>query len=348
MSDETVDEPVQREPSAEAARGRSHKRIYLGVGGVVVALAVIVGAVAFTLGEDDGATPVPTEPTAKPLDEATRLEACNKLLDLETNAPFPGPGLVAAIGEFAAAAAASGDPVLTENASTYGDIYVTSNGFVSSEVGVKAHDDLIAHCRSLGGAGLNPVFVAPSAGPTPRVDLRAYGTEQLLEPVDRLPSYVRVPRGRDMSPVQLAVSNRGGYVMAWTYNQGLDNPHRCLAHGSERGGGSTSCPRADDTQSVPAESLRVAAVSSSTLSDPVALIEVSDMTAFVVFEAPGQRFVQRPAAGVTVFVWQLASSANVGNFTARAYDADGQAFGCATLGTASLDQRVPAVPTTCL
>ena len=128
MSFESVVEHMQRELVAGATRRRRRERLHRGIAAVVVAAAVVVGAVALTR-VDEQATLVSTEPSTDAL-TAARLEACNKFLDLETNAPFPDPAL--ALEEFAAAAATSRDATLAQLAAVYRDTYPIGEGPVSS------------------------------------------------------------------------------------------------------------------------------------------------------------------------------------------------------------------------
>jgi hypothetical protein len=106
---------------------------------------------------------------------------------------------------------------------------------------------------------------------------------------------------------------------------------RCRAYGTERSGG-ISCGVLDDAKSqLPSRPLILS--SGGNVGDPSTAIEVSDSTAFVVLEAAGQRFVQQPVAGITLFIWQLDGSSGRVDLIARAYDSDGQTLGCVASGS---------------
>ncbi|MEO5842131.1 MAG: hypothetical protein ABIQ73_15400 [Acidimicrobiales bacterium] len=330
MSYESVIDHMQRELVAGATRRRRRERIHRGVAAVVVATALVVGAVALTH-DDQGASRLSTEPTAGAL-AAARTEVCNKFLDLQTNPPFPDSAL--ALEQFATAAATSRDITLAQLATEYRDTYATGAGQVSSDRHIEALNALVMRCRALGTPGLNPVYVLATVVPPARVDLSAYGTEQMLRPTARPPLGVSLAQGRDLSPVQLAVSDRGAWVTTWAYNVGSpEDPRVCRSTGTQQGGG-FGCRRVGEASVLSPPELRIEHSGGNT-GDPTASIAVSDATSFVVFETGGQRYVQQPVAGITIFVWQLAGSSSRLDFTARAYDADGGALGCVASGSRS-------------
>jgi hypothetical protein len=335
MSYESMVDHMQRELVAGATRRRRRERIHRGVAAVVVAAAVVIGAVALT-GDDDEASRISTEPTPPTAEAraAARTEACYAYLDLTAFAALPGPSTTAALEQIAALATTSGDEALARITATIRDKYPKSSGDTTSEETARelgaAYRGLIDRCREIGLPGLNPVYVSPPRGPAPRVDLSAYGTEQPLEPATTLPTNATPAQGRDLSPVALAATPQGAYVMTYSYQSaGAPTPTFCRRFGSAHGG-SGICGAIDDPKTIPLSDLIRAAFGEFLDATP---IEVSDSVSFVVFEAPGQRLVQRPAAGIAMFVWQPNAPATRKDFTARAYAADGVQLGCVASGT---------------
>jgi len=337
MSYESMVDHMQRELVAGATRRRRRERFHRGVAAVVVAVAVVIGAVALT-GDDDEASRISTEPT-QPTAEAraaARTEACYAYLDLTAFAAVPGPSTTAALEQIAALATTSGDEALTRITATLRDKYPKSSGETTNEETARelgaAYRGLIARCREIGLPGLNPVYVNPSRGPVPRVELSAYGTEQPLEPATTLPTNAMPAQGRGLSPVALAATPQGAYVMTWSY-QSASAPSRasCRWFGSARGGNGV-CGPIDDPKADPLSGPIRLAFGETLDATP---IEVSDSVSFVVFEAPGQRLVQRPAAGIAMFVWEPNAPATRKDFTARAYDADGGVLGCVASGASA-------------
>jgi hypothetical protein len=337
VSYESVVEHMQRELVAGATRRRRRERMHRGIAAVVVAAAVVVGAVALTR-DDQQATQVstePTEPTAEAR-EAARTEACNSYLDLTDLSIAPGPSTAAAFEQIAALAARSGDQTLMRITATLRDKYPKAAGDTTSDETSRelgdAYRELIAHCRGLGVAGLNPVYVPAPGGPAPRVDLNAYGTNQPLEFVTQPPTRATPPQGRGLSSVAIAATSQGAYVMTWSYQNATATARQhCRAFGNPNGG-SRTCGAANDPKAVPLSgAIRPVSIN---IRDAT-VIEASDSVSFVVFEAPGVRLVQRPASGIAIFEWQATAPATRNDFTARAYDADGQLLGCVASGTSS-------------
>lgn len=337
MSYESVVEHMQRELVAGATRRRRRERVHRGIAAVVVAAVVVVGAVALTR-DDEQATRVTTEPT-EPTAEAraaASTEACYSYLDLTAFGAGPGPSTTAALEQIAALATTSGDEALIRIIATLRDKNPKAAGETTSEETVRelvaAYQQMIARCREIGLPGLNPVYVSPSRGPAPRVELSAYGTQQPLEFVTQPPAGATTPQGRGLSPVALAASPQGAYVITWSYQPATATSRGyCRTFGTTRGYSGT-CGPLDDPKTVPLSGpIRPAA--GDTLD--ATSIEVSESVSFVVFEAPGVRLVQRPAAGIAIFVWQATAPATRKDFTARAYDADGVELGCVASGTSS-------------
>jgi hypothetical protein len=120
--------------------------------------------------------------------------------------------------------------------------------------------------------------------------------------------------------------------MTWSYqNATATARQQCRSFGNQNGS-SRICGAANDPKTVPLTgALRPAGAN---IRDATA-IEASDSVSFVVFEASGVRLVQRPASGIAIFEWQATAPATRNDFTARAYDADGQLLGCVASGTRS-------------
>ena len=333
MSYESVVEHMQRELVAGATRRRRRERLYRGVAAVVVATAVVIGAVALTR-DDEQATQVSTEPTEGTPEAraAAGIEACNSYLDLNDLAVPPGPRLAAAFDQLAVLAAKSGDESLIRITATLRDKYPATGETPSEEsllqIGA-AYREMIARCREIGVPGFNPVYVPAPAGPTPRVDLSVYGTQQPLEFVTKPPAGAMAPQGRDLSPVVIAATPQGAYVMTYSReNASAAARQHCRWIGSPGGGGG-SCGPANDPKAVPLPG----AIGPATNTRDATGFQVSDATSFVVFDAPGLRLVQRPSSAVTIFVWEPNAPATRTDFTARAYDADGVELDCTASGS---------------
>ena len=73
----------------------------------------------------------------------------------------------------------------------------------------------------------------------------------------------------------------------------------------------------------------------SNFGDDSTTILVPDSTSFVVIDRADERHVQRPAAGIAVFVWPLNGSPAQDDYTVRAYDPDGVVLGCVASGSRS-------------
>jgi hypothetical protein len=96
----------------------------------------------------------------------------------------------------------------------------------------------------------------------------------------------------------------------------------------------SGCGPENDPKPLPASGIRVSRVGSN-FGDVATTILVTDSTSFVVIDRAGEQHVQRPAAGIAVFVWPLNGSPAQVDWVVRAYDPDGVVLGCVASGSRS-------------
>jgi hypothetical protein len=324
MSADDVLQDLRTRLVVGAHRRRARERARLVVGAAVaILLAVLVGGVVLTGRTDD-----PTRIATLPADGIT--DTCNALLDLQDARRMIDPAAIDYPG-LAARAARSGDGELAASGRLVRD---ATPGTEDPTVVAQALDRMVDRCRDLGAPGMVAIYVPARLGPAPNVALDGFGTEQpMLPSTDRPFARGGDPYGHDLSPIALARSEAGAYVMTWSYRT-PNGQQFCLSYGTlggtSGGGGSEACGPYDD------EPLR-----SPINRPPINLVgglsgrvvaTVSDQVSFVVVEIDGRHLVQRPAEGYAVF----ATGDERGNeVVARAYGVDGAVLGCVASGTLS-------------
>ena len=126
--------------------------------------------------------------------------------------------------------------------------------------------------------------------------------------------------------------------MTWSYQSGATSGRTFCRNygvrGSTRTSTSGTCGPENDPKSVPSSGIQVNGAGSN-FGDVATTILVPDSTSFVVIDRAGERLVQRPVAGIAIFVWPLNGSPSQHDWVVRAYDADGVVLGCVASGSRS-------------
>ena len=309
MSVDQVTEEIRDQLLDGARRRLRHERRRAWIAGVVAVVAVIavVGVVVVRSQESTRVTTV-----ASTGDQAA-FAVCDEFLSIIARSDFNRNDW----DTFARNAAATDDAELATLAAALRDRGWTPANMVADDY--VAIRQVRTHCTDIGSPSFNARYVPIELGPQPAVDLRTYGETQLFEFDEQPAQGPPPPVGRGLSPVQLAVTSKGGYVLYWTAAGEPSGTSSCLAYGATAVIHLESCVGTGDARG--AEVSRPFAT-----ADHISTLHVPAGTSFVVMESAGERYVQRPAAQTVVIVWKTPR--NQTPVTAREYDVNGNELRC--------------------
>lgn len=294
---------------AEQRRRTERRQKYVLAAAPVLLIALLLTA-WWTANRDGDGSDIGTSPGLT----ADAAGACDALLSRrEASTVLREDLAIEAFERFVPYAEASGDEAFT-------DLAQYDLTLEPSPDELRALDRALNRCRELGAPGFAVTVVPAAFGPEPVVDLADYGTVQLLQPTTDttdLPIDLR-PIERNISPIRLARSDDGLYVVRYEYDD-LTGRASCLWLGlgiSSHG----SCGGFQIEHDQPLAPLTVAA--------PGAAVAAGSDVSFVVFERDGTTFVQRPVDGIVI---TAADPSRGTSAPVRAYAADGTLLSCIRL-----------------
>ena len=345
MSVEQLTEQMKSQLLAGARRRVRHERRRRLVASGIAALSVLVGViVAVVVSRDPETVTTIATTTTIPSSVSTSLSVTTTVEEVAPTSLGPpivtapvkpgGPAEFAVCDQYlsfiwsispttidksmwvalASSAAATGDTDLARIAAAARDTWTDT--FTPENAAAKKQ--FADHCTAIGSTNFNPRYEPIELGPQPTVDLARFGQEQAFMFTGGPPPVTNQPRGRNLSAVQVVISAQGGFVMYWSYLGQGDRTEYCRSYGSALVVQLTGCGSDDPRYGVSAQPFAT--------TQALTTLQASIATSFVVMEAGGERYVQRPAVGIAVIVWATTPAER--SVTAREYDVNGRELRC--------------------
>lgn len=314
MSVDQVTEETRAQLLTGARRRLRRERMRVWIRAAVAVIAVVAGLTTAVVSSHD---PTRVTTVASPGDQAA-FAVCDGYLSITSRQSALVPVDRSDWDALAQQAAATDDAKLAALVAKARDEWAPQTFTAAYDEATVALTKL---CTHIGDPNYNAHYVPIEFGPQPAVDLRAYGEPQLFEFAEQPPKGPQGPPppvGRDLGPVEIGVTARGGYVMYWTFAGEPPGAASCFEYGSAISGRLKSCGSGDMKG---AEGTRPFET-----MDRMTTLHVSAETSFVVMESSSDRYVQRPAAQTVVIVWKTPR--NQTPVTAREYDANGTELRC--------------------